>query len=105
MKGSIEDFVRSVENIKNLARWNDLTTISVAQCKLKGVALEFIQMKGQQAIWADMNKRAFLLNAAAAIGFYSFVPRKAADGDCVYSEGAPPIADNATAAEWRQQRT
>jgi len=72
VKGSIEDFVRSVENIKNLARWNDLTTIPVAQCKLKGVALEFIQMTGQQASWADIKSVSLKLFSAPAMEFTTF---------------------------------
>ena len=72
VKGSIEDFLRSVENIKNFAGWNDLTTISVAQCKLKGVALEFIQMKGQQASWADMKSVLLKRFSAPATEFAAF---------------------------------
>jgi len=57
-------------------------------------------LRNFEDLWGqDMNKRAFLLNAAAVIAFYSFIPANAQDGDCVFVEGAPPLADNATPAE------
>jgi len=58
------------------------------------VLRNFAEMWGQ-----DMSKRAFLLNSAAAIAFYSFVPSDAQDGDCVFVDAVPPIADNAIPAE------
>jgi len=48
-----------------------------------------------------MYMKGFLLTSAAAIGFYSFVPGEAADGVCLYTEGEPPIGDNATPVEWQ----
>jgi len=47
VKKNVEDFIRSVENVSTLAGWGDAITISVALTKLKGIALEHVQMRGR----------------------------------------------------------
>jgi len=51
VKGNAEDFIRSVENVSGLAGWNDITTVSIALIKLKGLALERVQIRGRPQTW------------------------------------------------------
>jgi len=53
VKNNVEDFIRSVQNVSALAGWNDATTVSVALIKLKGLALEHVQMRGRPQTWND----------------------------------------------------
>jgi len=53
VKNNVEDFIRSVENVSTLAGWGDTITISVALIKLKGIALEHVQMRGRPQTWND----------------------------------------------------
>ena len=53
VKNNVEDFIRSVENVSTLAGWGDAITISVALIKLKGIALEHVQMRGRPQTWND----------------------------------------------------
>jgi len=54
---SVEDFTRAVDNVSTLGQWNDVVIVSVALSKLKGVALEFIQMGGRPDSWQTMKAR------------------------------------------------
>jgi len=53
---SVEDFTRAID-VSSIGHWGDAATVSIALSKLKGVALEFIQMSGRPDSWQTMKTR------------------------------------------------
>ena len=53
VKGTVDDFIRAIENVSLIAGWTEQVIISVALLKLKGLALEHMQQRARPLTWTD----------------------------------------------------